>query len=135
MDGSFSMVRSGWALSPNNGKGYSHRFDVDEQEARTHKAGLWSGAFYAPWNWRTRNCKTEVLGATRVSIDAQRKLCGSPDIPPDPNCIIKATVRVDKCIYHLPGDHYYGPLKMTASKRWFCTEQEAEAAGCRKSRR
>jgi endonuclease YncB( thermonuclease family) len=130
------MVRAGWALSPNNGKGYSHRFDADEQQARAYKAGLWSGAFYAPWNWRNRNCKTEVLGATNIPIDAQQKLCGSPDIPPDPNCTIKATVRVGKCIYHLPGDHYYGALKTTGrSKRWFCTEQEAEAAECRKSRR
>jgi endonuclease YncB( thermonuclease family) len=130
------MVREGWALSPNNGKGYSHRFDADERQARERKVGLWSGAFYAPWNWRSRNCKTEVLGARAVPVDAQRKLCGSPAIPPDPNCTIKATVRASKCIYHLPGDHYYGALKMSGPrKRWFCTEQEAQAAGCRKSRR
>ena len=34
------MVRAGWALSPNNGMGYSHRFDADEQQARDKKAGL-----------------------------------------------------------------------------------------------
>jgi endonuclease YncB( thermonuclease family) len=130
------MVRAGWAMSPNNGKGYSHRFDADERLAREGKNGIWSGAFIAPWNWRTRNCKTEILGATSVPIDAQRKLCGSPAMPPDPNCTIKATLRSNACIYHLPGDHYYGPLKMSGSnKRWFCSEEEAQAAGCRPSRR
>lgn len=97
------MVRSGWALSPNNGKGYSHRFDAEEREARDQKLGLWAGAFYAPWNWRTRNCNTVVLGAVSVPIDAQRKLCGSPSITPDSNCTIKATFRAGRCIYHLAG--------------------------------
>ena len=129
------MVREGWAMSPTH-KGYSHRFDADEQTARAAQAGLWAGAFIAPWHWRRRNCKTEVRGALGVPIDAQRKLCGSPSIPPDPSCTIKATSRGGQCIYHLDGGYFYGALKMSGSnKRWFCSEVEAQAAGCRRSMR
>ena len=53
--------------------------------------------------WRRRNCQTEVRGASAVPIDAERKLCGSPAIPSDPNCTIKATTGRKECIYHLEG--------------------------------
>ncbi|MBR0798727.1 thermonuclease family protein [Bradyrhizobium jicamae] len=129
------MVREGWALSPTH-KGYSHRFDAEERRAREAQAGLWAGAFIAPWDWRRRNCKTEVRGALQVPIDAQRKLCGSPPIPPDPNCTIKATLGRKECIYHVEGQASYGSLQMSGrNKRWFCTTSEAEAAGCRLSKR
>jgi endonuclease YncB( thermonuclease family) len=125
------MVRAGWAMSPIH-KGYSHRFDMDEKAARDERAGLWAGAFIAPWDWRRRDCKTEVLGSVSVPTDAQRKLCGSPSKPPDPNCTIKATLRKDRCIFHQEGGRYYGKIKMEGpNKRWFCSEVEAEAAGCR----
>ena len=45
------MVKSGWALSY---KQFSHDYDADEAVAREAKAGLWQGAFIAPWDWRVR---------------------------------------------------------------------------------
>jgi endonuclease YncB( thermonuclease family) len=65
------LVRSGFALSY---KHYSHDYDADEQAAREARAGLWSGAFIAPWDWRHRNTSTEILGAVSVPIDAQKIL-------------------------------------------------------------
>jgi endonuclease YncB( thermonuclease family) len=128
------MVREGWAMSPIQ-KGYSHRFDAEEKTARDSRSGLWAGAFIAPWDWRRRNCKTEVRGSVSIPIDAQPKLCGSPSKPPDPNCTIKATVRNGQCIFHLEGDRYYGKITIEGSnKRWFCSEVEAKAAGCRPSK-
>lgn len=40
-------------------------------------------------------------------------------------------------IYHVPGQEYYNETKINPAygERWFCTEQEAQAAGWRKSRR
>nr|AGC72346.1 hypothetical protein [uncultured bacterium A1Q1_fos_2004] len=40
-------------------------------------------------------------------------------------------------IYHMPGQEYYDDTKINVAygERWFCTEQEAQAAGWRKSRR
>jgi hypothetical protein len=42
-----------------------------------------------------------------------------------------------ECIYHVPDGRYYSAVKMNLSKgkRWFCSEAEAEAAGCRHSAR
>lgn len=71
------MVRSGMALSF---KRYSHAYDEDEKAAREDRAGLWSGTFIAPWDWRSRNKSTEVLGAVSVPIDAQKVLL-RPDLP------------------------------------------------------
>jgi hypothetical protein len=65
------LVRSGLALSF---KRYSHAYDEDEKAAREEHAGLWSGAFIAPWDWRSRNKSTEILGAVSVPIDAQKNL-------------------------------------------------------------
>jgi endonuclease YncB( thermonuclease family) len=125
------MVEAGWAMSPTQ-KGYSHQFDNQERLAREGRVGLWAGAFIAPWDWRRRNCKTEILGSVSVPIDAQIKLCGSPSKPPDPSCAIKATLHKDECIYHLEGGRYYGKIKMEGpNKRWFCSKVEAETAGCR----
>ena len=65
------MVRSGLALSF---KRYSHEYDAEETTAIEARAGLWSGAFIAPWDWRSRNTSTEILGAVSVPIDAQKDL-------------------------------------------------------------
>jgi endonuclease YncB( thermonuclease family) len=128
------MVRAGWAMSPIQ-KGYSHRFDQEEKAARVGRVGLWAGAFIAPWDWRRRDCKTEILGSISVPIDAKDKLCGSPSKAPDPNCTIKATLRNDHCIFHREGTRYYGKTKMDGpNKRWFCSVVEAEAAGCRQAK-
>jgi endonuclease YncB( thermonuclease family) len=69
------MVRSGWALSFVR---YSHAYDADEVTAREAHAGLWSGAFIAPWDWRHRDKTTIILGAASVPVNAQTiQLCAS----------------------------------------------------------
>jgi len=128
------LVRSGWALSFTR---YSREYDADESVARDATAGLWSGAFIAPWDWRSRNIKTEILGAVSVPTDAQSLLLSPASDAPSPNCSIKGNVnRNGECIYHLPGGRYYNTVKMEAGtgKRWFCSEEEAKAAGCRQSK-
>ena len=130
------LVRSGWALAFRR---YSTAYIADEDWARAHKSGLWSGAFVAPWDWRHRGPKTLILGAIDVPLDAQRKLM-SPSVgaePPVPGCTIKGNMsRKDQCIYHVPGGQYYDKLRMepASSRRWFCSEAEAQAAGCRRSK-
>src|SRR3977135_1542004 len=53
------MVRNGWALSYVR---VSHDYDEDEKAAREAKAGMWQGAFIAPWDWSVRQKKTAILG-------------------------------------------------------------------------
>jgi endonuclease YncB( thermonuclease family) len=131
------LVRSGWALAFNR---FSHDYDADEKVAREAKAGMWQGAFIAPWDWRVRNKKTPILGAVRVPENAHAILLASASGPvaPSPDCTIKGNVNSSgECIYHQPTSRWYAQIKMQISKgtRWFCSVEEAEAAGCRETRR
>ena len=128
------LVREGWAMSFVR---YSHIYDADERAARDAQVGLWSGAFIAPWDWRSRTKTTEILGAVSVPTDAQSILLSAVSAAdsPTPECSIKGNVtRSGECVYHLPGGRYYNSVKMNLSKRWFCSQEEAEAAGCRRSK-
>src|SRR6201987_3777805 len=131
------LVRSGWALAFNR---FSHDYDADEKEAREAKAGMWQGAFIAPWDWRVRNKKTPILGAVKVRENAHAILLASASGPvaPSPDCTIKGNVNSSgECIYHTPSSRWYAQIKMQISKgtRWFCSVEEAEAAGCRETKR
>ena len=62
----------------------------------------------------------------------------SGPVAPSPECTIKGNVnRSGHCIYHRPESRWYAKIKMHVSKgtRWFCSVEEAEAAGCRETRR
>ncbi len=131
------LVRNGWALSYTR---VSHDYDADEKEAREAKAGMWQGAFIAPWDWRVRNKKTTVLGATKPPPNANAILLASASgsVAPSPECTIKGNVnRSGECIYHKPTSRWYAKIQMHISKgtRWFCSVDDAEAAGCRETRR
>jgi endonuclease YncB( thermonuclease family) len=130
------MVRSGWAMALTR---YSSAYQTDEAEAREAKAGMWAGAFVAPWDWRNRNKNTVILGAADVPAGAREKMLSrvSSAGAPAPGCNIKGNVnRSGVCIYHPPGSRWYAKVNMELSgKRWFCSIKEAEAAGCRLTRR
>jgi hypothetical protein len=117
---------------------YSSAYVAFEDEARTHQRGLWQGAFIAPWDWRHRNVRTVVLGALSVPTNAQALLLPHSAIEgaPSSRCIIKGNVnRNGERIYHMPGQAFYGKVRMDlgTGKRWFCTPEEAEAAGWRRA--
>lgn len=54
------------------------------------------------------------------------------------DCNIKGNINFNtgEKIYHLPGQEYYDStvINEAAGERWFCTEEEAIAAGWRKSK-
>ena len=131
------LVQSGWALSYAR---VSHDYDADETAAREAKAGMWQGAFIAPWDWRVRNKKTTILGAVKPPENAHATLLASASesVAPSPDCTIKGNVNgAGECIYHTPTSRWYAKIKMRIAKgtRWFCSAEEAEAAGCRETRR
>jgi endonuclease YncB( thermonuclease family) len=131
------MVRNGWALSYLR---FSHDYDEDEKAAREAKVGMWQGAFIAPWDWRVRNKKTSILGAAKPPPNAHAILLASASGPvaPSPDCTIKGNVNSSgECIYHKPTSRWDTQIKMQISKgtRWFCSTEEAEAAGCRETKR
>jgi endonuclease YncB( thermonuclease family) len=131
------LVGSGWALAFVR---VSHDYEADEKAAREAKAGMWQGAFIAPWDWRVRNKKTAILGAAKPPANAHAVLLASASgsVAPSPDCTIKGNVNgAGECIYHTPASRWYAQIKMTISKgtRWFCSVEDAEAAGCRETRR
>ncbi len=131
------LVASGWALAYTR---VSHDYEADEKAAREAKAGMWQGAFIAPWDWRIRNKKTTVLGAVKPPENANAILLASASgsVAPSPDCTIKGNVnRSGECIYHQPTSRWYAKIKMQIAKgtRWFCSVDEAEAAGCRETKR
>jgi endonuclease YncB( thermonuclease family) len=129
------MVQQGWALAYVQ---YSSAYRQVEEDARVNQRGLWQGAFIAPWDWRHRNNKTVILGAFSVPIDAQAMLLGpsATEGAPSPECIIKGNVsRNGERIYHMENQRFYGRIRMDkgGGRRWFCTTEEAEAAGWRRA--
>ncbi|MFC4624283.1 thermonuclease family protein [Daeguia caeni] len=131
-----AMVAGGWALAFRR---YSDIYVGEEKAARTKQAGLWSGAFIAPWDWRHRGPQTEILGTLSVPIDAQQHLLPQPAASTSPvtGCQIKGNISQDGTrIYHVPGQQDYDKTRISESKgeRWFCTEDEAHAAGWRRAR-
>ena len=131
------IVSNGWALAFVR---ISRDYEADEKAAREAKAGMWAGAFIAPWDWRARNKKTVIMGAARPPDSAKAILLASASGPvaPSPDCTIKGNVnRSGECIFHQPSSRWYAKIEMKISKgtRWFCSVDEAEAAGCRETRR
>jgi endonuclease YncB( thermonuclease family) len=130
------MVRQGWALAYVR---YSTSYMHDEAEARAAPRGLWRGAFIAPWDWRHRNRNTTVLGATALPITAQSELLSAESATeaPSADCIVKGNVnRKGERIYFRPGQLDYARVNMAKlGTRWFCTEDEAKAAGWRPAAR
>src|SRR2546421_7223977 len=68
------LVSNGWALALTR---VSHDYDADEKAAREAKAGMWQGAFIAPWDWRARHKKTTILGAAKPPENASTILLAS----------------------------------------------------------
>jgi len=131
------LVKNGWALAYVK---YVQTYAADEKIARDSRAGIWAGAFIAPWDWRVRNKKTAILGTTKPPENSLAILLASASGPvaPSPACKIKGNVnRAGVCIYHTPESRWYAKISMKISKgtRWFCSKEEAEAAGCRETRR
>jgi len=130
-------VKEGWALAYVK---YSTVYVNAEKAARSGKRGLWRGAFIAPWDWRHRNSKTVILGALSVPVSAQQILLApsGDERAPSTECLIKGNVnRNGERIYHMPSQKYYATIDMSkgGGRRWFCTPEEAEAAGWRRATR
>lgn len=109
------LVTEGWALAYRQ---YSKDYVSAEENAKKLGLGMWRGKFVEPWKWR----RGERLEATKAQ---------------DPNdCVIKGNISGSGKIYHTPSSPWYARTKINTAKgeRWFCSEEEAEAAGWRAPR-
>jgi micrococcal nuclease len=78
-----------------------------------------------------------LLGRQEEAKKAQRGIWSSLCLPPE-GCLIKGNVRKDRGtkVYHLPGCFNYEKTVVNEKEgdRWFCSEEEAKAAGFVKSK-
>jgi endonuclease YncB( thermonuclease family) len=130
------LVREGWAIKL--GSSATGRFAPEESNARENRRGLWSGCLAEPLDFRRwnlsgarlvgRGCQPGHENRTRVKLFRV-----DTDMPP--GCPIKAKFALRAIgyegIYHLPACRSYHGLKR--AHRWFCSEEDASAAGFRKA--
>jgi endonuclease YncB( thermonuclease family) len=134
------LVREGWAL--NFEPSAKRRFKADQDDAQDNRRGLWKGCFTAPLDLRRWNkSKAKLLGPTCPGADNKKaRDILFPDHPAmPPGCAIKgnfalrAKITGHRGIYHMEACRSY--LNTKNPNRWFCSEDEAKAAGFRKSYR
>ena len=131
------LVRQGFAL--NVEASATGRFKTDEARAREDRLGLWKGCFVAPQEFRVDRKDGALLGAScRADRDREIRAALFPDDLVMPSgCSIKgkyavrARVTGNLGIYHLQACRSYPTL--TKPDRWFCSEEDAQAAGFRKA--
>jgi len=115
------------------------KFSEDETDARNDRRGLWKGCFIAPQEFRAGRKDGALLGgACRVDKEREIREVLFPLEPAMPSgCSIKgkyavrARVTGNIGIYHLRICQSYPAL--TRPDRWFCSEDDAKAAGFRKA--
>ncbi|MGA9089251.1 MAG: thermonuclease family protein [Bradyrhizobium sp.] len=131
------LVRQGFAL--NSEPAAKGRFKQDEAGAKDNRRGLWKGCFAAPQEFRGGKRDGALLGgACRADKDREIREVLFPEYPAmPPGCSIKgkfalrARVTGNLGIYHLQACRSYPAL--TKPDRWFCSEDDAKAAGFRKA--
>jgi endonuclease YncB( thermonuclease family) len=131
------LIRSGFAL--NIQPSAKSRFDPDQAAAKDDRKGIWKGCFVAPQEFRLGKKDGALLGgACPADKDREiRAVLFPDDLAMPPRCGIKgkfavrARVTGNVGIYHLQGCRSYPAL--TRPDRWFCSEDDAQAAGFRRA--
>src|SRR3569832_850832 len=131
------LVRRGFAM--NVASTGTNRYGQDETEAKNDRRGLWKGCFVDPQEFRAGRKDGALLGgACRPDKDREIRDALFPQDPAMPSgCGIKgkyalrARVSGNLGIYHLQACSSYPAL--TRPDRWFCSEDDAKAAGFRKA--
>lgn len=157
------LVREGYAHSstyPPDVK-YQDRFVVAQQAARDSNAGLWTACQSVKGATTTTTTPTSSNTSSAPTVPA---VTPPPSSPPSSNttpkkkttppsssstnsspspsgsstsgCLIKGNVSSTNKIYHMPGCGSYEKTQIneSAGERWFCSEDEAVAAGWRKAK-
>lgn len=131
------LIRSGFAM--NFAPSAKSHFDSDQAAAKDDRRGMWKGCFVAPHEFRLGKKDGALLGrACPADKDREiRAVLFPDDLAMPPRCSIKgkfavrARVTGNVGIYHLQGCRSYPAL--ARPDRWFCSEDDAQAAGFRRA--
>jgi len=110
LDLAADMATRGYALVPPDGP---RHYWPNRNEGRTRGAGLWSGLYVTPWEWRAGKRLNEWISDNR-------------------GCSIKGDIETDGArVFHLPSDRSFESVRIQTGKgeRWFCSQEEALDAG------
>jgi endonuclease YncB( thermonuclease family) len=126
------VVRRGFAVNLGH-------FKEDEAGAKDNRQGVWKGCFVAPQEFRRGRKDGALLGGScRADKDREIRAVLFPDDPAmPPGCSIKgkfairARVTGNVGVYQLQACRSYPAL--TKPDRWFCSEEDAQAAGFRRA--
>lgn len=107
------MVAAGYAVAFRR---YSMDYAKVEDAARRGKTGLWAAQMQDPAAYRAQAAAAPAAPAT---------------------CAIKGNISGSGRIYHMAGQEHYAATRISTARgeRWFCTEDDARAAGWRAARR
>lgn len=120
------LVAAGWATAYRR---YGEDYVAHEVRARSHRLGIWGWDFQLPEDFRTSQM-AEVEKPRRASTTG-RSIERPSRFERNGQCLIKGNhSRRGDWIYHLPGMLYYDT---TCAEAYFCTEEQARAAGYRKT--
>ncbi len=111
-----ALVEGGAAIAYRR---YSYAYTAQEDRARRARRGMWAE------------------GETDLVRPAQWRQTQTPAQAAPGECAIKGNISSNGRIYHLPGQRDYALTRIDTSRgeRWFCTEEEASAAGWRRAQR
>lgn len=134
-DLSEAMVAAGLAIAVETSPGDAPYADL-ERRVKLVRAGLWGGAFDQPGEWRKAHPQARLAAsaASKAQLSARSARTSRAEVYRNAlGCAIKGNIsrRMSERIYYLPGMKYYDG---TRPERLFCTEEEAQAAGFRRSR-
>lgn len=131
------IVRAGYAVQ--GGSAIKAKVADAEADARAQRRGIWRGCFVAPQDFRKHLVTAPLLGAScPADKDSALRAVLFPDEPVmPPSCPIKARLALraritgNVGVYQLRGCPSYASL--TKPNRWFCSEDDARAAGFRRA--
>jgi endonuclease YncB( thermonuclease family) len=110
LDLSAEMANHGLALVRRDGP---QDYILNHLDGRTHTAGIWSSIYVTPWEWREGRRVVEWITDER-------------------GCSVKGDIADDGALlYYLPNQTAFQTVRIdvSAGERWFCSSDEAEAAG------
>ncbi len=129
-----TLVREGlaWAYLR-----FSYQYADTEALARDEGAGIWQGEAQAAWHYRAGAWRPAAGQRAEEPAEAPAEVpaeAGEVVAFDSGDCGIKGNIsaRGDR-VYHMPGTRWYARtvIETGTGERWFCSAEEAEAAGWR----
>lgn len=135
----FGITTEATAKAGASKAGAKANFQADEAAARDKRQGLWRGCFVTPADFRAKATDARLQGASCPAANekALRAALFPEDLPKPDGCNIRAKqVRRAKLtgnvgVYLIPQCQNYAT--QPKPDRWFCSEDDARAAGYRKA--